>query len=119
METESKLESIHTLEKSDDNWDSGVAESYAVSMSSSTVDEIEQKIAEYLGKNENGDYICSLCGKVSGKYNTHIKNHIETHLEGISFSCSICEKQFRSRNSLKSHKTLYHISKTTLKHIWK
>ena len=113
METESKLEPRHTLEKSDVNWDSGVPERYAVPMSSSTVDEIEQKITECLGKNENGDYICNLCGKVSGKYKTHIKNHIETHLEGISFSCSICEKQFRSRNSLKSHTTLYHKIKIT------
>ena len=29
-----------------------------------------------------------------------MKNHIETHMEGISFSCSICERQFRSRNSI-------------------
>ena len=115
IETESKLEPKQTLEESDEvikNWDLGVTKRYAVSMNcSSKVDEIEQKIAEYIGKNDNGDYICNLCGKESGKKISHIKNHIETHLEGISFSCSICGKQFRSRNSLNSHKTLYHKNK--------
>ena len=111
METESKLEPRHTLEKSDVNWDSGVPERYAVPMSSSTVDEIEQKITECLGKNENGDYICNLCGKVGGKKTTNIKNHIETHLEGISFTCSLCGKQLRSRNSLNNHKSVFHKNK--------
>ena len=112
METESKHEPKQTLEESDvviNNWDSGVAERYAVSMNgSSSVDEVEEKIAEYLGKNENGDYICDLCGKVTGKRRSNMKNHIETHLEGISFSCSICEKQFRSRHSLYNHKIRSH-----------
>ena len=71
---------------------------------SSSVDEVEQKVAEYLGKNENGNYMCNLCGKVGGKNNRHMKNHIETHLDGISFPCNICGKQFRSRNSFHSHK---------------
>jgi len=108
METESNFEPKQTLKESDDNWDSGVAERYAVSVNTSTVNEIEQKIAEYLGKNENGDYICNLCGKVSGKKTTNIKNHIETHLEGISFSCSICGKQYRTRSVLNYHKTRSH-----------
>ena len=63
---------------------------------------------EYLGKNKNGDFICKLCGKVGEKHGRHMKNHIETHLEGISVSCEICGKQFRSRNSLNIHKTRYH-----------
>ena len=112
MKTESKLETNQTLGKSSgviDYGDSVVTERYAVSLNgSSSVDEIEQKVTEYLGKNESGDYICNLCGKVGGKNNRHMKNHIETHLDGISFSCNICGKQFRSRNSLNCHKTVYH-----------
>ena len=85
--------------------------SFAVSIpvhGSSSIDKIEQKISEYLGKSFNGDYKCNLCGKTAGKNISHMKNHIETHLEGISFSCSVCGKQFRSRNSLSKHKTVYH-----------
>ena len=110
-ETQSKLEPKQTLEESGEvinNPDTGLSERYAVSMNSSSVDEVEQKIAEYLGKNENSDYICNLCGKNSGKRLSNIKNHIETHLEGISFSCIICGKQFRSRHSLYNHKSRLH-----------
>ena len=116
METEFQLEQNQTYEESNkvktDNLNSGNAERYAVSMNGdSSVDEIEQKTTEYIAKNENGDYICKICGKVSGKKITNMKYHIETHLEGISFSCSICGKQFRSRNSLKVHKTTNHKNK--------
>ena len=45
----------------------------------------------------------------SGKKDlSHLKNHIETHLEGLSFPCQLCEKTFRSRNALSIHKTRYH-----------
>ena len=57
--------------------------------SSSSIDEIEQKVLEYLEKNENGDYMCKICGKVGGK-RINTKRHIETHLDGISVFCSIC-----------------------------
>ena len=50
---------------------------------------------------------CILCGKEAEK--TSLKNHIEAnHLEGICVPCNLCEKIFRSRNSLSTHKTLYH-----------
>ena len=83
----------------------------------SSVNEVEQKVLEYLGENEDGDYMCKLCGKADksryrGKRRIgHMKNHIETHLDGISFSCSLCGKQFRSRNSLNKHKSVYHKDK--------
>ena len=60
-------------------------------------------------KNARGQpiYKCTLCGKEAEK--THLKNHIEAnHLEGISVPCNMCEKTFRSRNSLAKHKTVYH-----------
>ena len=78
---------------------------------STSVDEVELKISEYLRRNDNGDYFCKLCGKVGGKNITNTKNHIETHLKGISFSCSICGKIFKSRNSLNCHKTVFHKNK--------
>ena len=77
----------------------------------SSVDEVEQKVTEYLGRNENGDYVCKFCGKDGVKHIRNMKNHIETHLEGISFACSLCGKQLRSRNSLNNHKSVYHKNK--------
>ena len=50
---------------------------------------------------------CSLCGKEAKR--TNMKNHIEAnHLEGISVPCNQCEKTFRSRNSLSTHKSAFH-----------
>ena len=79
-----------------------------IAVNDSSLDEIEQKILEYLGKNEKGEYVCNFCGKDGVKHIRNMKNHIETHMKGLSFSCSICEKQFRSRNSLNYHKSFYH-----------
>jgi len=79
----------------------------------STVDEVEQKVLEYLGKNEYGDYICTVCGKIGGslpgrgRLVRNLKNHIETHLK-ISLPCNFCGKHYSSRNSFNSHKTRFH-----------
>ena len=82
-----------------------------------SVDDVEQKVMEFLGENEIGDFLRKLCGKVDkARYggqrkSRNMKNHIETHLEGISFSCNLCGKQFRSRNSLNCHKSVFHKNK--------
>ena len=61
-------------------------------------------------KNPRGKplYICKVCGK-EGK-NSHLKTHIEAnHAEGVSIPCNICEKTFRSRNSLRMHNNRNHM----------
>ena len=76
---------------------------------------INQQIHQYLEECSDGSYKCTLCGKSSNgnskkstqKYN--MMCHIETHLEGgVSYSCPICPKTFRSRNLVASHKSRYH-----------
>ena len=52
-------------------------------------------------------YVCNVCGKEA--INGDIKKHIEAnHLEGVSIPCNFCEKMFRSRNSLTTHKQRFH-----------
>ena len=48
---------------------------------------------------------CKICGKESSGRNRRqdLGNHIETHIEGLSFECQLCGKCFRSRNLLRSH----------------
>lgn len=48
---------------------------------------------------------CKICGKETSGRNRRqdLGNHIETHLEGISFDCHLCGKTFRSRNLLRCH----------------
>ena len=47
--------------------------------------------------------VCQVCGKEG--YRTQIRDHIEAnHVDGVSIPCSLCEKTFRSRSSLRMHK---------------
>ena len=76
----------------------------------SNIDEIEAKIAENMLKSPDGTYSCMICGKSGDRYKSHMKNHVETHMEGLSFPCQICGKTFRSRNYLNIHKYRNHRS---------
>ena len=72
------------------------------------ISEIDVQIEQNIIKNLDGTYSCNMCGKNSGRNMGHCKNHIETHLEGLSFTCPLCEKTFRSRPSLAMHKSTKH-----------
>ena len=76
----------------------------------SSMDDVKLKVLENLEKDENGNSRCKLCGTVmTGRNrNYNMKKHIETHIDGISHSCRICGKQFRSSNSLSVHKSIFH-----------
>ena len=51
--------------------------------------------------------ICTVCGKEGTLQN--IKDHIEAnHIAGLSIPCNICELTFRSRPSLRMHKSSRH-----------
>ena len=67
----------------------------------------DQSLYENMEQNSEGMYVCKLCDKTI-KMKTHMKYHIETHIVGLTFQCHICEKNFKSRNSLNVHRTLYH-----------
>ena len=84
----------------------------SVSVSSNEMEDIKNKINENLEKCEDGRFRCTLCGKISNgtsrQCKQNIQRHIEsTHIEGISFSCILCEKTFRSRNQLSIHKIVH------------
>lgn len=63
--------------------------------------EVETKFNEIVVK-ENSLYKCTVCGKaVKDKFN--MRNHIETHIEGLVYECRTCQKTFRSNASLRQH----------------
>ena len=72
------------------------------------------KLDEMIVTNADGTISCSVCGKVAKEgrrpYDTrnNLRNHVETHLEGLLYNCPLCDKTFRSRNSLNCHKSLKH-----------
>ena len=49
-------------------------------------------------ENSNGVWKCKVCGKTA-KRSGNIKQHAESHIEGMSHACHICNKSFSTRNS--------------------
>ena len=79
-----------------------------VSLNTTEMSEIDAKLMENLEPLDGGHFRCRICGKDSTgmtgtKYTYHLKNamknHVETHIEGLSYPCQLCGKEFRSRNS--------------------
>ena len=71
-------------------------------------EEIDEKISEYVIRGEDGIYSCGYCGKVGDRNAAHMRNHVEIHMEGLSYPCHSCDKTFRSRHALSCHKSKYH-----------
>ena len=74
---------------------------------SMTTEEIDAKIKELYHK-EDGAWRCKACDYSTSNTSGHMKMHIETHLDGLSYTCPSCSKEFRSKPSLKNHVYLYH-----------
>ena len=53
-------------------------------------------------------FTCQVCGKEENK--TNMIDHIEAnHMEGLALPCNMCDKTFRSRHSLRNHKSQHKI----------
>ena len=80
------------------------------------IESLDQQVKSMMIFSENADpykqkgvraRICKVCGK-EGSW-TDIKNHIEdNHITGISIPCDLCGQVFKSRNTLKVHKSRKH-----------
>ena len=78
-----------------------------VAINASNID-AKAAVDELVLKIENG-YQCKACGKTSNKTSTSdIRRHAETHIEGLSFECPICQKSLKSRSLLAVHKNQNH-----------
>ena len=73
-----------------------------LSINTTDLSEIDEKLCENMEKHLDGTYSCKICGKTT-KDKTKMRFHVETHMEGLSFPCNTCGKEFRSRNALKTH----------------
>ena len=67
-----------------------------------SLEELDIYIDSQFIKTEGGN-MCNFCQKISRKVN-HIKEHIETHIKGMSFICNVCENVTRTRNGFRKHK---------------
>ena len=58
-----------------------------------TSEEIDMKINE-LYQRIDGAWNCIAC-EYSSKFKHHMKMHVEIHLDGLSYFCKKCSKEFR------------------------
>ena len=74
---------------------------------SMTPEEIEKKTEELYEK-KDGVWSCMQCEYSTSINKSTMKNHLETHLQGLSYTCTYCSKEFRSFRSLQRHKSNFH-----------
>ena len=68
-----------------------------------SVEDFDLQIQQQILRTEDG-YKCLVCNKVL-KTEFNLKEHIETHMKGLSFDCKFCGKKTKSRSSLRMHET--------------
>ena len=65
--------------------------------------QLEDKIMELAQYSEiHKMFICRVCGKTS-KNQSKAMVHVETHLEGMTFSCLLCGNAYKTREHLRVH----------------
>ena len=65
--------------------------------------QLEEKIMELAQYSEiHKMFICRVCGKTS-KNQSKAMVHVETHLEGMTFTCLLCGNAYKTREHLRVH----------------
>jgi len=73
--------------------------------------EISKKAEKFEDESGSTLWKCKDCGKVC-KRKDKLDSHIETHLAGFSHPCSLCDKEFKTRDYLRNHIYIMHTKKT-------
>ena len=66
------------------------------------IGELDARIMEYVEKTVDGKWMCNIC-KRKMKSRGHAKEHVETHIDGLSFPCQQCSFVAKSRHSFRDH----------------
>ena len=79
-----------------------------IDVGSLTREEIDIKMRELYERTGEG-WNCLVCDHTNtGMKSSNIRQHVETHLDGLVYTCNLCSKEFRSRNILNLHKIKTH-----------
>jgi len=107
--TKSDAKKLYTPEELPDTFDTNeivLIQYEDESPPANMVDELDVQI-EQMSEMIDGLWKCKVCGK-SAKHKSHLRDHAETHLEGVSHTCHICNKSSSTRKALKVHVNNYH-----------
>ena len=66
------------------------------------MDELDEEIRGKTFKTEKGLFACKVCDRIF-KSSSHVKEHVETHIGGITFLCPACNHSCRSRHAFRNH----------------
>ena len=83
-----------------------LAKQYTSTNMIGNIDNIEnyEETVNSMMERTDGIWTCIVCGK-NTKSNSrgHLKDHVETHIDGITHLCKICGKTYKSNHALKNH----------------
>jgi len=68
--------------------------------------DLNLQIRELIEKSD-GVWKCKVCGNTKSNY-SNMRHHAESHIEGMSHACHICNKTFSNRHSLRTHMDKIH-----------
>ena len=77
-----------------------------IDATSMTQEEVEVEIEKLYNKTD-GVWSCLTCAFTNVK-RSNIKRHVEVHIDGLSYMCNYCPKEFRSKNLLDTHTSKVH-----------
>ena len=78
----------------------------SIDVSSMTPEEVEVEI-ERLFQKTDGVWSCLTCGFTNIR-KSKIRRHVEVHIDGLSYTCNFCHKEFRLKDSLDCHISRVH-----------
>ena len=94
----------HSIEE---NFDKNIEEKFKslVDHNGESISDWKTEANKYIQKMENGSVKCTVCGRVFADRNKmfSMRRHVETHLEGYSYSCNSCNQTYKTNNSLNLH----------------
>ena len=102
-----EVKSEATLEAKRQNSRTNTIKFERIDVSSMTTEEIEDKILGFCQK-VDGVWMCQACKEYSHVKRNKVRRHIEAHIDGLSYTCTFCFKDFRTKNSLDNHSSLNH-----------
>ena len=76
---------------------------HVANVESMSPQEIDIKMRELYQKND-GVWSCLVCDYSTRTNSGDIRKHVKIHLDGLSYTCSLCNGKFRSTNILYNHK---------------